>query len=65
MGAGHRYFRKFPKRRKPAWYVDPEDLTGTGKKMFLEGVGINVVRVDGYENIYSQDAWEKLGKGPL
>ena len=53
-----RYFKMFPDRKKSAWYVDPEDLTNNGKKMFLEGVGFNIVKVNGYEEIYSQGVWE-------
>lgn len=53
-----RYFHKFPNRELPAWYVNTEDLTGTGKGMFFKGVGIKVVQVKSYDDIYGEGIWD-------
>ncbi len=53
-----RYFKKLSSRRKKAWYVYSKSLDNPGKKFFLEGVGIEAVQVDGYDDIYGPKAWE-------
>ncbi len=55
-----RYFRKFPERAHPAWYVythKVDDTSEAGKLFFLEGVGINCVKAD-YAEIYESPSWE-------
>ena len=52
-----RYFRKFPHRRKLAWYVDTDDLKNSGKAFFLEGVGIQVIKANDYDEIYGDQTW--------
>lgn len=57
-----KYFRKFPGREHPAWYVythDPKDEGEKGKHFFLEGIGINCVRAHDYTEIYANDGWSK------
>lgn len=57
-----KYFRKFPGREHPAWYVythDPKDEGERGKHFFLEGIGINCVRAHDYAEIYDNDGWKK------
>lgn len=56
-----RYFKKFPIRAKPGWYVfarDRENLE-PGKRMFLQGVGIEPYPVPTHDHIYSANTWEK------
>jgi len=55
-----RYFRKFPDRRQPAWYVsthDPRNARQAGKHFFLEALGIQIVRASGHEEVWKNAAW--------
>lgn len=52
-----RYFKKFPERRKKAWYVHVGELNNDGKQFFLEGVGVQTIRVTNYEKIYGAATW--------
>jgi len=52
-----RYFKKFPERRKDAWYVYAGRQNGDGKQFFLDGVGIKPVHVSTYDEIYGEDIW--------
>lgn len=55
-----RYFRKFPERRQPAWFVythDPNDRHEAGKHFFLEGVGLTCVRAAGHDEIWDNPGW--------
>ncbi len=55
-----RYFRKFPDRRQPAWYVsthDPRNARQAGKHFFLEALGIQIVRASGHEEVWENAAW--------
>jgi len=52
-----RYFKKFPDRKKSAWYVRKSDDKDDGKFFFLKGVGIELVTVDSYNQIYGQNVW--------
>lgn len=51
-----RYFLKFPNREKKGYYLmikkDGEDYAG--KKYFLESVGIDVIELDDYQDIYER-----------
>lgn len=55
-----KYFRQFPERRQPAWYVSPtsenapEDLA---KKFFLQSLRIEPVDVIDYDAIYEAPGW--------
>lgn len=52
-----RYFRKFPERKKSAWYIYVDELDDSGKMFFLEGVGVKPVRVSSYDEIYGPTVW--------
>lgn len=52
-----RYFRKFPDRKKDAWYVHAGEIGNDGKRFFLEGVGIQSVSVADYAAIYGEAVW--------
>lgn len=52
-----RYFKKFPDRKKSAWYVHPGELKNEGKRFFLEGVGVLPFRVASYDEIYGPATW--------
>lgn len=51
------YFRKFPHRRRPAWYVHVGEDIDPGKLFFLRGVGIETLRVKDYDAIYGPGVW--------
>ncbi len=53
-----RYFKKFPDRRKDAWYVYAGKLNNDGKQFFLDGVGVVPLHVASYDDIYSADTWK-------
>lgn len=52
-----RYFKKFPDRRKEAWYISTGEKNSDGKRFFLNGVGVKYLRVDHYDQIYSATEW--------
>lgn len=52
-----RYFRKFPDRKKDAWYVSTGGTNTDGKKFFLDGVGIRYLNVNSYDEIYGIETW--------
>ncbi|RVT93382.1 hypothetical protein [Sphingomonas crocodyli] len=55
-----RYFRRFPDRRKPAWYVHPASEASPddrAKYFFLESIGITTIATDDYDAIYGEAAW--------
>lgn len=52
-----RYFRKFPKRRKEAWYVYAGTHSNEGKEFFLKGVDITLLHISSYDEIYGQNTW--------
>jgi len=57
-----KYFRKFPDRAHPAWYVyvsDPSDERQAGKHFFLESVGITCVPAENFAAIYDNRAWDR------
>jgi len=48
-----KYFRKFPERKKKAWYVcSKKDKPSEGKRMFLEYLGFEVICLPTYKNVY-------------
>lgn len=55
-----KFFRQFPERAKPAWYVhtssenSPEDIS---KYFFLKSTGIQPIEVDNYDSIYGAEIW--------
>lgn len=53
-----RYFKKFPDRRKDAWYVYVGKLNNDGKQFFLDGVGVVPLHVASYDDIYGADTWK-------
>ena len=52
-----RYFRKFPDRRRDAWYVHTDETDDSGKLFFLDGVGVKPVRAADYDEIYGAATW--------
>jgi hypothetical protein len=52
-----KYFRLFPERRKPAWYVHCAGEKDDGKLYFLRAVGIEPVAVSGFDEIYGAQTW--------
>ena len=52
-----RYFRKFPNRKKGAWYVHTDETDGSGKLFFLDCVGVKPIRVRSYDDIYGSATW--------
>jgi hypothetical protein len=54
-----RYFKKFPDRKKDAWYVYAGKPNNDGKQFFLEGVGIAPLHVASYDEIYGVATWKQ------
>lgn len=57
-----RYFRQYPERRLPAWYVYPEceqSDTDRAKYFFLDAIGVKPVAVRSYDDIYGPNAWNR------
>ena len=52
-----RYFKKFPDRKKDAWYVSTGENDSDGKSFFLTGVGIEYLEVNSYDEIYGNETW--------
>jgi len=52
-----RYFKKFPDRRVPGWFISPSHEKDPGKFLFLDAVGIKPVAVANYDEIYSEKTW--------
>ena len=52
-----KYFKKFPGRRKSAWYVHVGTLS-QGKEIFLKAVGIVPHAVATYDDIYGPQTWQ-------
>lgn len=53
-----RYFKKFPERKKDAWYVYAGKAHNDGKQFFLEGVGVIPLHVNSYDDIYGAAIWK-------
>jgi hypothetical protein len=51
-----RYFKKFPDRRVPGWFISPSQEKDPGF-LFLDAVGIKPVAVANYDEIYSEKTW--------
>lgn len=59
-----RYFRQFPDRCLPAWYVHPANERSDddrAKYFFLDALGVKPVAVRDYADIYGANAWEGTG----
>lgn len=52
-----KYFRVFPDRRQPAWYVYCAGDKNEGKRYFLQAVGVEPVEVSGFDDIYGERTW--------
>ncbi len=52
-----RYFKKFPERRKKAWYVHKKPINNPGKIFVLGGVDIDIIQADAYDEIYGPKVW--------
>ena len=53
-----RYFKTFPDRRQPAWYVHQGALRDVGKAFFLRGIGVTPYQVASYAKIYGKGVWQ-------
>ena len=53
-----KYFKLFPDRKYKGWYLTERssNLTNIGKKFFLEKVGIEVIELDSFSDIY-ENIW--------
>ncbi|MGE5493593.1 MAG: SIR2 family protein [Actinomycetota bacterium] len=51
-----RYFKKFPERRQEGWYACVGDES-QGKSYYLKSVGISLLPVGCYEDIYGSGVW--------
>ena len=52
-----RYFKKFPHRKKSAWYVHNKPINNPGKQFFLDGVGIKTIQTNSYDELYGSGIW--------
>lgn len=52
-----KYFKKFPERKHKGWFLVQKNSLSDGQKLFFHSVGIEVIEVENYQNIY-QDIWE-------
>ncbi len=52
-----RYFRRFPERRKSAWYVHASKDRDDGKFAFLDAMGVVPFEVPDYEAMYAKPVW--------
>lgn len=50
-----KYFSRFPELRKSAWYLHPQSSgsMGTGKRFFLENLGVQVAEVADFDALYA------------
>lgn len=47
-----RYYRRYPEEQKPGWYLAREGEDLKGKEFFLSALGIQVLNLSEYEDIY-------------
>jgi len=52
-----RYFQRFPNRQKEAWYAYPKTESDLGKLYFLRELGISLLPVKDYNELYSSMTW--------
>jgi len=55
-----KYYRKYPERKKEGWYVTKKETSSknhSGKKFFLESVGIKMLEVEDYD-VQFEKIWE-------
>jgi hypothetical protein len=52
-----KYYKEFPARAQPAWYVHTLNENEHGKHYFLNAVGVRSVAVASYEEIYGTATW--------
>lgn len=52
-----RYFKKFPVRKKNAWYVSTKNADSEGKHFFLDAVGVECIYVKSYDDLYGEKTW--------
>lgn len=48
-----KYFQKFPERKKKGWYVCTQKEKNEGKRFFFENLGIEMVCLNDYNDIYN------------
>jgi len=56
-----RYFKKFPDRRKEAWYIHAGEERDLGKLLFLKAVGVRCVEAKDHGEIYGLSTWALPG----
>jgi hypothetical protein len=56
-----KYFRIFPERYQPAWYVHCNSEKNEGKLYFLRAVGIDIVEAPCFDDIYGEQTWASPG----
>ena len=49
-----KYFRAFPKRKKKGYFVFSGDGVSQGQRLFLESVGLELINVPTYKDIYEK-----------
>lgn len=52
-----KYYRGHPERRQPAWYVHTAGDPDGGKHLFLKAVGVELIAVASYDEIYGEPTW--------
>ncbi|QAU32847.1 hypothetical protein [Janthinobacterium sp. 17J80-10] len=52
-----KYYRCYPDRRQPAWYVHTAGDKDGGKHLFLKAVGVELVAMASYDDIYGESTW--------
>ena len=61
-----KYFKKFPDRKKRAWFIEKSDSKHTdhwrAKKFFLEGVGVSTIQVKTHSEIYANKQWKQINR---
>lgn len=58
-----RYFRRFPDRRKGAWYAHVNEPDDSGKLFFLRSVGVEPIKLNSYDELYGADVWQAPNGG--
>ena len=52
-----KYFKRFPHRGKPGWYVYIRDQPDPGKHLFLNAVGIEPTAAASHNELYAEATW--------
>jgi hypothetical protein len=55
-----KYYKRFPKKKQPAWYMvlkQSEESKNEGKRFFLQSVGVEMIELNSYKEMYEM-IWE-------